>query len=898
MYAESHGRAVKHGWKERCGMRRGYLMSICRRMPITRQPYFLPTQITGCSLWLDGADSSSFTLSGSAVTQWNDKSGNGGNATQSTSGNRPTFTGSGAIFNAASNQHFNLNTTFSSTHSIFIVATPTSASQVYLFGRTYPSGHPTFIINYTGSSLEYYPGGDGSTRTTFASPTSTFIAGYVRNFGTSVFGRYNGNQVTISAAPTSEGSSLAWGSLGCSAPIYGNFYTGTIYEFMIFNTVLITTQCQTIESYLAQKWGLTGSLPAGHPGLNQIIHRNLQTTFTKTPYFVKFSPTQISGCSLWLDGADPAGNGVIPAIGASIATWADKSGQNQTITQSTTGNQALYTAGGGLTFTSGMQYPLNTSVFMNIFSIAYTIFVVEKRATSGLGFFIGNNAGGGGPLYLGYNANTAMRFTLAQVVDLDYTVPAYSGSDATEPTRIWACRWFGSAANLRDIGLNGQITPLSQAFNLAPSFSGNQTIGGCVYGNYVGKMYEMIIFNRAISNSEKQQVESYLAQKWRLSLVLPAAHLNTTFPAGAPTAIQPYVPSIRPALVFAAVPTYILKYTYTGSNQSFVVPSGVTSVTVYMWGAGGGAGLGGNGGAGCYVQGVLTVVPGETLTIVVGQGGGNKARALGKSYGGGGAGGGPDGGRSDIPSSQGGGRSAIVRSSTDLVTAGAGGGGRGGRGGRGRLVTGENGTGQATGGTQSAGGTNNGGLYTGGDANQDNSAAGGSGYYGGGGGGQDQAGGGGSCLTSNLSLIVGQSTFGTESSDGSAAPQTSSPYYNSDVGFGATSAYGYNYGSGGNGLVVIGISSKTAIASVSYSRLILSAWFGSVAYRYGLDVTTVVNNAFGGNPSNTITLNVATLTNPQIGTTKYTYIVYMFNGIQKFSSPYAEGTVLTFSSLT
>ena len=317
-----------------------------------------------------------------------------------------------------------------------------------------------------------------------------------------------------------------------------------------------------------------------------------------------------------------------------------------------------------------------------------------------------------------------------------------------------------------------------------------------------------------------------------------------------------------------------------------------------MWGAGGGGGLSGGGGAGCYVQGVLTVIPGETLTIVVGEGGGNKQRSFGKTYGGGGQGGGPDNGRSDTPASQGGGRSAIVRSSTDLVTAAAGGGGRGGRGGRGRLVTGENGTGAATGGTQSAGGTNNGAIYSGGNANQDNSAGGGAGYYGGGGGGQDQAGGGGSSLTSNLSLLAGESTYGTESSNGVLAPQTSSPYYNSDVAFGATTSYGYNYGSGGNGLVVISFASKTTVATLTYSRLILLAWYGSVAYRYGLNVTTIVNNAFANNPSNTITLSLATFTDPQVGTTKFTFIAYMFNGIQKFSSAYAEGTVLTFSSLT
>jgi hypothetical protein len=41
-------------------------------MPITRQPYFLPTQISNCSLWLDATDTSSLTGS-SPVTAWKNK---------------------------------------------------------------------------------------------------------------------------------------------------------------------------------------------------------------------------------------------------------------------------------------------------------------------------------------------------------------------------------------------------------------------------------------------------------------------------------------------------------------------------------------------------------------------------------------------------------------------------------------------------------------------------------------------------------------------------------------------------------------------------------------------------------------------------------------------------------
>lgn len=131
-------------------------------------------------------------------------------------------------------------------------------------------------------------------------------------------------------------------------------------------------------------------------------------------------------------------------------------------------------------------------------------------------------------------------------------------------------------------------------------------------------------------------------------------------------------------------PTY---FDYTGSDQYYVVPDNVSTITVKLWGAGGGAGynvLGtattsvGLGGAGSYVTGTLDVTPGESLTIVVGQGGlgGNSysdiTQVPAPAYGGGGLGG--SNGLSDIAGS-GGGRAEILRGETSLAIAGGGGGG-------------------------------------------------------------------------------------------------------------------------------------------------------------------------------------------------------------------------------
>lgn len=70
-------------------------------------------------------------------------------------------------------------------------------------------------------------------------------------------------------------------------------------------------------------------------------------------------------------------------------------------------------------------------------------------------------------------------------------------------------------------------------------------------------------------------------------------------------------------------------FTNTGSQQ-WTVPAGVTSITVDVWGAGGGGGrrrssdgASGGGGGGAFSRSILTVTPGTTLTIFVGNGGGS-----------------------------------------------------------------------------------------------------------------------------------------------------------------------------------------------------------------------------------------------------------------------------------
>ena len=893
-------------------------------MSITTTPYgFNPSLTSGLVLWLDASDTSTITQSGGTITQWIDKSTS---ALTATAVNSPTLVaniqnGFPGISLNGSTQYFNLGNNLNMGTNqlyIFVVSKFNSTADGAIIGKSlYGSQAARYSLLRSGALIPLIEASGGAVNNSgLNSDTSTSprLLNMVWDRST-IYLYQNGSSVfSVGLSDSSNlttGNSLLIGAYqngsGGTPPVAGLYMNGYIHEILMYMTSTASplgeTARQQIESYLAQKWGLT--LGAGHPGLTSTVYRStyLKNSAVKRniaimkPFFTGFTPRQIPGLALWFDGTDSS---TITLSSGSLTQWNDKSGNGRNLTAVSgyanatvssafqNGLNVFNFSGNGLYRTAGgaVVYPQDCYIVVALKSTTAHVDVLGMGDTGNDNF----NS-------LTFGEYSASRWHNGSSVFA--RTPNCVSSTTETSTSFLLIQW--SIAN-NNFLLRRNGTQLVQTASYTYGFSNSSTsvfqIGfrhtNTTSANFSGYIGEIVVFNNQLGTTDRQNVESYLAQKWGLVSSLPGGHLNATQPAGARTALS----LANSKFSLTPIPSYILKYTYTGSNQSFVVPSGVTSVNVYMWGAGGGAGLGAGGGAGCYVQGILTVIPGETLTIVVGQGGGNKASSFGKTYGGGGSGGGLDNGRSDIVSSQGGGRSAIVRSATDLVTAAAGGGGRGGRGGRGRLVTGENGTGAATGGTQSAGGTNNGAIYSGGNANQDNSAGGGAGYYGGGGGGQDQAGGGGSCLTSNLSLLAGESTFGTESSNGVLAPQTSSPYYNSDVAFGATSSYGYNYGSGGNGLVVISFPSKSTVASLTYSRLILLAWYGSVAYRYGLNVTTSVNNAFGGNSSNTITLSLATFTDPQIGTTKYTFIVYMFNGIQKFSSAYAEGTVLTFSSLT
>ena len=212
-------------------------------------------------------------------------------------------------------------------------------------------------------------------------------------------------------------------------------------------------------------------------------------------------------------------------------------------------------------------------------------------------------------------------------------------------------------------------------------------------------------------------------------------------------------------------------YSYTGAYQTVTASTNWTHVFVQMWGAGGAGGLGSAGlvgGGGAYVQGYLPVVPGDSFTLIVGQGGQYNAAGVAQQTDAQGGGGG-----SGTNAGGGGGRTAIQRNSTDIVVVGGGGAASGtaGTGGAatwsgiawdaGNYVrqTATYLTSNAGGGGQTIGGTSptaayNGGKALGGTTTIASAGGGGSGWYGGGGSASGSTGAGGGSSYADFLLAV------------------------------------------------------------------------------------------------------------------------------------------------
>lgn len=237
-----------------------------------------PAQLT-TALWFDAADASTITLNGATVSQWNDKSGNGRNATQATAASQPTYSPTGLNNKAVlsfDGDDFLANTApgallrntpgatimavcnftnNSAGRAPISISTPTAGTNragLFLRGTGY-TGYGLAARRADGEPSSSFVGSS-----TFFAATNVLLGAVIDYANTDAFSYVNGdlnasNTAFITAGNTSNTDSGAV-YIGRSSTTL-NSMLGTIAEIIVVSSAVTTSERQLMEGYLAWKWG-------------------------------------------------------------------------------------------------------------------------------------------------------------------------------------------------------------------------------------------------------------------------------------------------------------------------------------------------------------------------------------------------------------------------------------------------------------------------------------------------------------------------------------------------------------------------------------------------------------------------------------------------------------------
>jgi hypothetical protein len=629
-------------------------------MPITCTPYsavyFNPQAIPVCCVWLDAADQASFNsgaiTNGTTITQWNDKSGVGQSITVAGTPvwNSTTLNSSPSV--NLTNGRFSgifTNTLSNFTSTAFIITSlnsyPTGGYPCLAFQNT-PTGSFLRVLDYAGGFrfITFIPSVAGVSTT--ASLSTPFLWATTYNGTTNMNLYYNGSNTANTTSASSPGSNAGYFYLGTEpGDIPGvNSWPGYVSEVIVYTSVLTQTQRQQVEGYLAQKWGLTSQLPAGHPGLTQTIYTsNYNYKFYLRPnnlalqstYYLNFSPTQTTGvmsgltCSLWLDAADSTQ--ISFSSSTNVSTWSDKSGFGNSCSNQSVGTTITYpgTKINGLNtvnFTAGcIRGAFNSTSVINTTNVTVIIVTTETAANNDLRIFALTGAtyqdDTATTLLALYGAGTNLvNFYRSGVQPTPYAVIQnspflYSLTQTSGTANMWLNGGSNVTASITATSLN--VTN----YNIGTQYLANQ--------NYTGLMSEVIVYNSLLTTQQRQLVESYLAQKWGLQGSLPRTHPNFTNPAGLPAVDPsltktvgniPYIIATGGTVTFAFGREF---RTFT-SNGTFTITTNTRSrqIDILCVGGGGGGGCfeGGGGGGGGFTLLTTNLALGS-YNITLGNGG-------------------------------------------------------------------------------------------------------------------------------------------------------------------------------------------------------------------------------------------------------------------------------------
>ena len=477
---------------------------------------------SGLQGWYDAADAATIVKSGSAVSQWNDKSGQGVNLSQATSSKQPQ---SGTSINGLNAFDFTGDELKSSTNPfgssindafVFMVAKTDATNTGTAFSLTGTANAANRWNAHLGwGSTGYFDAGGTSgdqriNKNGWTSSGQVWMAGLYNSNTDQVQELYKNGALFVgdsNAQSVNTVGNIAIGSDGSST-----YQDMTLGEVVIINGTVSVDLRQRVEGYLAHKWGLTDKLPASHPYKSAAPQKSNSWT-----------PEDIaSGLQGWYDATDAA---TIVKSGSAVSQWNDKSGQGVNLSQATSSKQpqsgANINSVPALNFT-GDELKSSTNPFGSSINDAFVFMVAKTDATNT-----------GTAFSLTGTANAANRWN----AHLGWGSTGYFDAGGTSGDQRINKNGWTSSGQVWMAGLyNSNTDQVQELYKNGALFVGDSnaqsvnTVGNIAIGSDGSSTYqdmtlgEVIIINGTVSVDLRQRVEGYLAHKWGLTDKLPASH--------------------------------------------------------------------------------------------------------------------------------------------------------------------------------------------------------------------------------------------------------------------------------------------------------------------------------------------------------------------------------------
>ena len=270
---------------------------------------------------------------------------------------------------------------------------------------------------------------------------------------------------------------------------------------------------------------------------NNIIRTSLAFDLDPTisAGFIK-TPKKLTGCILWLDASDAS---TLTTEGAGyVRYWADKSDSKVVATGGglTLANEPLLVSNSlnGLStiYFDGTDYfeiPDNSALQTQNEKTVFVVYKYKKVSNTNYGVLIQRGSGDSSEeirLAVINNANW-IYFDIGagggpyiQPTGQDVNIRDYAANIVTAT----ATRFAGSStlklySNGKDMGGTTIGPTLTPSIGTYITSIGKQLDASVNYNYFTGNIAEIIVYNRCLSDTERNQIHNYLANKWRIPLL-------------------------------------------------------------------------------------------------------------------------------------------------------------------------------------------------------------------------------------------------------------------------------------------------------------------------------------------------------------------------------------------